>query len=127
MKNNLATAGSSRTGSRRNLVVVGFSAKGLRLRRRTRNEEVRRESAGRRVQSHGLPFEMKNREMRGAARGQMNLVAGSRAERVVSKLEPFETGEGEPAVWLQKVCDMLRAPCGEVFFPRSLLRGCRRG
>ena len=46
---------------------------------------------------------------------EMDLAVRGGTERVVSWLEPFEADEGEPAVRLQKVCSMLRAP-GSVSF-----------
>lgn len=60
--------------------------------------------------------------MRGAARGKVDPIVRSRAKRIVAGLEPFESGEGEPTIRLQQVCDVLGAPRGEIFFPRLILR-----
>jgi hypothetical protein len=106
---------------RRNLVVVGFGAESLLLRGRSRHEQVRRESSGRRIQSDGFAFEMKNRKMSGVACGETDLIVRGGAERVVSGLEPFEAGEREPAIRLQQVCYILRSPCSEVFLPGGVL------
>src|SRR5260370_7493746 len=54
--------------------------------------------------------------------GEMNLVVCGGAERVVAGLEPFEAGEGEPAVGSQKIRDMLGAPGKQVALPRGVLR-----
>ena len=71
---------------RRNFVVIGFGAERLRLRGRARHQKIRRESAGRGIESDDFAFKVKNREMRGAAGGEMDLVVRSRAERIVSRL-----------------------------------------
>ena len=60
--------------------------------------------------------------MRGAASREMDFVVGGGAERIVSGLEPFEAGEGEPAIGLQKICDVLFAPGGQIFLPGGVLR-----
>jgi len=106
----------------RNFVIVGLGAERLRLRRGARDEEVRRKTARRWIQRYGFAFEMENREMRGVSGGEMDLVVQCGTERVVSELQPFEAGEGEPAIRLQEIFDVLRAPCGEVLLPRRVLR-----
>src|SRR5260370_3205506 len=58
--------------------------------------------------------------------GEMNLVVCGGAERVVAGLEPFEAGEGEPAVGSQKIRDMLGAPGKQVALPRGVLRESRQ-
>ena len=65
---------------------------------------------------------MKNREMRGAAGGEMDFVVSGGAERIVSGLEPFEASEREPAIGLQKIRDVLLAPGGQFFLPGRVLR-----
>jgi hypothetical protein len=112
---------------RRDLVVVGFGAERLRLRGRAGDEKIRREAAGRRVQCYDFAVEMEDCEMRGAAAGEVDLVVSGRADGVVAGLEPLETGEREPAVRLQEICDVLFAPGGEILLPGSLLRGCGSG
>jgi hypothetical protein len=112
---------------RRNFVIVGFSAERLLLGVRARHEKVRRESTGRGVESDGFAFEMKYREMSGAACSEMDLVISGRPKRIVSRLEPFEAGEGEPAIGLQQVCNILRSPCCEVFLPGRVLPENRNG
>src|ERR1700687_2962772 len=107
---------------RGNFVVVCLGAKRLRLRRRTRYEKVSRKFPGRRIQSDGFALEMQDRKMGGVAGAEMDFVVRRGADGVVAGLEPFKADEREPAVWLQKVCDVLRAPRGEVFLPGSLLR-----
>ena len=107
---------------RGNFIVVRFGSQGLRFCGSPGDEEVRRESSQGRIQRDGFAFEVKDGEMRGSS-GKMDFVVVGRADGIVAALEPFKANERKPAIRLQEVRDVLRAPCGEVFLPGSLLRG----
>lgn len=107
----------------RNFVVVRLGSQGLRFCGSPGDEEVRRESSGGRIQRDGFAFEVKDGEMRWSS-GEMDLVVRGGAERVVSGLEPFEAGEREPAVRLEEVRFVFRAPGSIVFLPGGVL--CER-
>src|SRR5712692_7706405 len=107
---------------RGNFIVVRFRPQGLRFCGSPGDEEVRRESSQGRIQRDGFAFEVKDGEMRGSS-GKMDFVVVGRADGIVAALEPFKANERKPAIRLQEVRDVLRAPCGEVFLPGSLLRG----
>ncbi len=77
---------------RRNLVVVGFGAEGLRFRRSACDEEVFWKPSGGRIQGDRFSFEMKDGEMCGTG-GEMNLIVWGGADGVVAGLEPFQAGE----------------------------------
>jgi hypothetical protein len=64
---------------------------------------------------------MENRQVRGGRR-QANSIVGRRPHRIIASLEPFESRERKPAIWLQQVRSVLRSPRGKAFFPRSVLR-----
>src|SRR6266478_3955638 len=107
---------------RGNFIVVRFGSQGLRFCGSPGDEEVRRESSQGRIQRDGFAFEVKDGEMCGSS-GKMDFVVVGRADGIVATLEPFKANERKPAIRLQEVRDVLRAPCGEVFLPGSLLRG----
>src|SRR5262249_19608762 len=62
--------------------------------------------------------------MIGAGR-QTNLVVRRRTERIVPGSQPFQASQRQPSVRLLKFGGMLRAPCGEVALPRTLLPATR--
>ncbi len=105
---------------RGNSIVVRFGSQGLRFCGSPSDEEVRRESPRRRIQRDGFPFEAEDAEVWRSG-SEMDLAVRGGAERVVSLPEPFEADEGEPAVRLQKVCGMLRAPDSGVFLRSGVL------
>ncbi len=105
---------------RGNFIVVSFGSQGLRFCGSPSDEEVRRESSLRRIQRDGFSFEAEDGEMWRSG-SEMDLAVRGGAEGVVSWLEPFEADEGEPAVRLQKVYGMLRAPGSDIFLPRGVL------
>src|SRR5712692_686656 len=105
---------------RGNFIVVRFGSQGLRFCGSPSDEEVGRESSRGRIQRDGFPFEVEGGEMWRSG-SEMDLAVRGGAERVVSRPEPFEADEGEPAVRLQKFCGMLRAPGSGVFLPRGVL------
>jgi len=106
-----------------NFIVVRFGSQRLRFCRRPSDEEVRRESSGGRIQGDGFAFEVKDGEMRGPS-GEMDFVAGGRADRIVPGLEPFKAGERKPAVRLEEVRFVFCAPGSGVFLPGGVL--CKR-
>ena len=111
---------------RRKLVFVRFGAQSLWFCRSAGDKEIRRESPGWRIQRDGFAFEVKDGEMSRSG-SEMDFVVRCGADGIFARLEPFQTGEGKPAVRLEKVCFMCFAPVGVLFFPRIFLRGCSRG
>jgi hypothetical protein len=57
----------------------------------------------------------------------VDFVVSCGADGILARLEPFQTGEGKPAVRLEEVGLVRFAPVGVFFFPRIFLRGCSRG
>ena len=111
---------------RRNFIVVGFSSQRLRFCGSPSDEKVGTESSRGRIQRDGFAFEVKDGEMRWSTR-KMDFVAGSRSDGIISRLEPFKAGERQPAVRLEEVRPVFRAPGSGVFLPGSLLRRRGRG
>ena len=104
-------------------IVVRFGSQGLRFCGRPSDEEVRRESSRGRIQRDGFAFEVKDGEMRGPS-GEMDFVAGSRADGIVAGLEPFKAGERKPTVRLEEVRFVRCTPGSGVFLPAGVL--CER-
>ncbi len=59
--------------------------------------------------------------MRGPS-GEMDFVAGGRADGIVPGLEPFKAGERKPAVRLEEVRFVCCPPGSGVFLPGGVLR-----
>ena len=74
----------------------------------------------------GAAFKMEDADVRGGAWAETDLVVGGGAERVVARLQPFETGEGEPAIGFGEIGDVLSAPGEESLLPFAVLCGGSR-
>jgi len=109
-----------------NFIFVRFGSQGLGFRGNSSDEEAGRESSGGRIQRDGFAFQVKDREMSGSGR-EVNFVVGCRTGGIVSRLEPFQTSEREPAVGLKEFRFVLLAPDSVLFLPGSRLRDRSRG
>src|SRR5712692_182809 len=106
--------------TRRNFIFVSFCSQGLRFRRSPGYEKVSREPSRGWVQRNGFAFEVQDCEVRRPT-GEMDLVVGSRANGIVSGLEPFEANKRKPAVGLDQVHFVFFAPGSGVFLPGGIL------
>jgi hypothetical protein len=108
-------------------VAIRIGAERLRFRRGARDEKIFREAASGRKQRNTLVFEMKDAEVCRIASGEMDFVIHRRTERIIPGFEPFKAGQGEPAVGLLKLGNMLGAPGIYFFLPRSILWASENG
>src|SRR5258708_21044303 len=94
--------------TRGKFIFVSFCSQGLRFRRNSGYEKVSRESPRGRVQRNGFVFEVEDSEVRGSKR-QMDLVVGTAANSILSRLTPSDSTKRKPAVRLEHVRSVLTA------------------
>src|SRR6516164_5637071 len=70
-----------------------------------------------REQLQSVAYEVHNAEIRIGRRLYNQRIPLGRAERIVARLQPFQTDEGEPSIWLLKIFRLLRAPRQQIGLP----------